>query len=716
MKNMTVFTRYSTQGASSRYRYFLYVNKLYQHDINLEVDSFFDIEYLQNLYYGRKRNLHRIFFSYLKRLMSVLNSADHLLIEYELFPFIPYFIEKLFLRKRKYLLNFDDYVWINYTDKWLLRKKFDKLVKNAAGVIVANDYLFDKIRGLNPRIVKIPTVVDLDLYRQISGKYDKFSLVWIGTPVTYKYIQAFSEMLQKLAEEIDYELIVISTSSLEDQRIPGVNMRFVEWSSSTEAEYLAKAHVGIMPLFQDEFSSGKSAFKIIQYLASGLPVVASNIGENCKVVEENENGFLASNTAEWIEAIKNLKGNPGLYSRIAANSRKSATNYSIDKYFPVFERFLETCLYQDTRPRIKVAFFIIELFSGGAEWQLARLAASLPARGFDVEVICMHGKGDVAAWLEERGIVVHCLNFSKPWKIWKLWVLIGILRKFKPDIFHTWMFHANFVGKIIGTICGVPKIIASLRVAEKERRYHLVLERLTSFLNCRILCNSLSLCEFIKEHKLNKKKLKVIPNSFDNALFSFRERKSPGPGEPWRILFLGRKSTQKGMPYLMGAAGKLKEKGVDFMLDMVGEADPGFDEFLEKEIAEKGLEKIVTMKKSIPHDEIPILMDDYHLLVLPSLWEGMPNVILEAFASGLPAIATNIEGSSDLIEHRKRGLLAEPKDSGDLFKQIDYAFSNYPEMIEMSKRADKFIKENFLPDIIHEHYTKLYKNELKDIH
>ena len=338
---ITMFTRYSSLGASSRYRFFMYAARLREAGNNVKVSSFFDNKYLRCLYSKRRGGGLNVFKAYWQRFRDACKADGLWLIEYELFPFIPYFIERIFLRKHKYILNFDDNVWEKYRGKILLSGKYDKLCRNAAGIIVANDFLYDKVSKLNSNIVKIPTVVNLDLYRCDKPKFDKFTLAWIGTPVTYIYLQKFTSIFRMLAEKYDFELLVIARKSLEYRRIQGVNMRFENWSQERETDLLPRCHAGIMPLTDDEFSRGKSAFKLIQYLASGLPLIASPVGENVKVVDSGENGFLADSPEDWAKALERLIEDEDLYSSMAQNARESAKDYSIQKYFPVFKNFID---------------------------------------------------------------------------------------------------------------------------------------------------------------------------------------------------------------------------------------------------------------------------------------------------------------------------------------------------------------------------------------
>jgi len=340
---MNIFTRYNTLGASSRYRYYMYAARMRDLGEHVDISNFFDEEYLRCLYKGKRAGGFNLLNAYWRRFKALLSAGDNLLIEYELFPFLPYWVEEIFLKRRKYILNFDDNVWEKYAGKRFLSGKYDALVSNAAGIIVANDFLYEKVSKLNKNIIKIPTVVDLDLYRIETNKFDKFTLVWIGTPVTYMYLEKFAETLCKMAEKYDFELLVIARKSLENRRIEGVNMRFENWSQESEIELLLKSHVGIMPLTNDEFSKGKSAFKLIQYSAAGLPVIASPVGENINVVDDGKTGFLADSPDEWLQALGKLIDDKKLYSRMAKNSRKASENYSIQKYFPIIQNFIKNC-------------------------------------------------------------------------------------------------------------------------------------------------------------------------------------------------------------------------------------------------------------------------------------------------------------------------------------------------------------------------------------
>ncbi len=358
------YPRYNRLGASSRTRFFLYFDRWREMEPKpkscggscsgcvapcgevLSIHPGLSDGYLRALYAG-KCGAVRKFWEWCRLGLRLLALEDALVIEYELLPEASYRTEAWFLRHRRYVLNFDDNVWEKYRDRPRLRGKYDALIANAAGVIVANRFLYEKVRPLNANLCLIPTVVDLDAYRRDEPKYETFTVVWIGTPVTYDYLERMLPALQAMSEAVEFELLVVARRELARRPLAGVKVRWVDWSAETEAEYLCRSHVGIMPLVDDAFSVGKSAFKLIQYQAAGLPSLASPVGENCRVVTTGKNGFLPETPGEWAEALRWLHDGAELYCNCAAAARANAYEYSLQKYFPIYREFVTGVL---TRP------------------------------------------------------------------------------------------------------------------------------------------------------------------------------------------------------------------------------------------------------------------------------------------------------------------------------------------------------------------------------
>ncbi len=299
---------------------------------------FYDNDYLQRLYRGHKDYL-ALPAAWRRRRRDAARIAPCSLVEYELFPFRSWRADWKYLQKTRYVVNFDDNVWEKYTRIPWLRQKFDQVTSHAAGVIAANSFLQERAARLNNNVIKIPTVPDLELYQCGLPKFDKFTVVWIGTPVTYGYLEKAAGTLRAVSRAVpDLELIAVASSLLKP--IEGVNMRCLDWSQELETTLLCRSHVGIMPLTDDEFSRGKSSFKIIQYMAAGLPVVASPVGENRLVVKPGETGFLPETPEEWCGALLRLASGHELYQRMSRASKSEGAGYSIQHWGPVMTEFL----------------------------------------------------------------------------------------------------------------------------------------------------------------------------------------------------------------------------------------------------------------------------------------------------------------------------------------------------------------------------------------
>ncbi len=340
---LDICTRYDQLGASSRCRYYLYEDVLRRNGFDVHFHPFFRRNYLKRLYAGHGKSRFHGAISLMRRLAEFPAYGRNLYIEYELLPELPYEVESYFLKNKRYVLNFDDNVWEKYRNRPRLETKYDQLVKNAAGVIAANDFLLEQLRTLQPNLLKLPTVVDLDTYPVHAEKFKKFTVAWIGTPYTYRYLKRFSDTLRQMAQHIDFELLVIAGRHLESQALPGVPMRFIDWSAETEAQELCRCHIGIMPLTDDPFSRGKSAYKLIQYRAAGLPAIASPVGENCNVIRHGINGFLADSPHEWCDALRKLQSGTPLYHQMSHAARESAGEYSLQRYAPALTNFLKYC-------------------------------------------------------------------------------------------------------------------------------------------------------------------------------------------------------------------------------------------------------------------------------------------------------------------------------------------------------------------------------------
>ena len=335
-----IYTRYTELGASSRLRCIRYAATLAECGFDVRLHPLMGDDTLRALYAGQRRG-GKLVRDLARRMLALPRAEKNLWIEYELLPGIPYGIEKLYLRRRRYVLSFDDAVYLNYRGKKLLDGKFERLAAGAAGVMAANDLLVEHFSRFNANTVKIPTAVDTDTLRPGAEKFPRFTVVWIGTPVTFNaHLSPFAPMLAGLSRELGFDLLLIGAPPTAQTRFPGA--RIEAWSEEAERELLPRCHAGIMPLPSDDaFAAGKSAYKLLQYLAAGLPSVASPVGENRVVVRDGETGFLVSSPEEWRAAFRSLATNENCRGSMASASRKEAEKYSFRRYAPVVAKFFE---------------------------------------------------------------------------------------------------------------------------------------------------------------------------------------------------------------------------------------------------------------------------------------------------------------------------------------------------------------------------------------
>ncbi len=342
--------RYSRLGASSRLRSYQYLPFLAEAGIEVTVSSLFDEAYLQRFYAsGTKRagDLARAYLTRLKQLFTV-KRYDLVWLEYELFPWLPAGFEcAMRYLGVPYLVDYDDAIFHRYdqgASVWvrrLLGRKIDRVMACASRVIVGNDYLAERAEQAGARAVQVlPTVVDLSRY-PLKQHHDlrDITIGWIGSPTTVGYLERIREPLTRLAGEYSLRLLIIGADPL---TLPGVVVEALPWSEEREAEMIRQCDVGVMPLNDDPWERGKCGYKLIQYLASGLPVVASPVGVNREIVEPGVNGYLADSDAAWEAAFTRLIEDPQLRRALGLKGReKVQCQYALDVMAPRLIEALE---------------------------------------------------------------------------------------------------------------------------------------------------------------------------------------------------------------------------------------------------------------------------------------------------------------------------------------------------------------------------------------
>lgn len=166
----------------------------------------------------------------------------------------------------------------------------------------------------------LPTNVDINRYVSRSRKvYNSIPIiVWIGTPSNVKYLRSLENVLRKLSKNYNFILRIIGPNF----KIKELNVEILKWEEEKEIDYLFESDIGIMPLYDTEWEKGKCGFKIIQYMASYLPVVASPSPANNEIIENGNTGFIANNDNEWYKFLEKLIVNVNLRRMMGFNGRR----------------------------------------------------------------------------------------------------------------------------------------------------------------------------------------------------------------------------------------------------------------------------------------------------------------------------------------------------------------------------------------------------------
>jgi glycosyltransferase involved in cell wall biosynthesis len=336
-------TRYSLLGSSSRIRFYQYIPYLTSCGVELQIAPLLDDDYVRSLYTGKRQSVSSVVMAYIRRIVRLANSRsfDLLWIEKELFPWLPPLAESLITGLGiPYVVDYDDAVFHRYDlhnnslVRALLGGSIDTIMRRATTVVVGNDFLAERARQAKAyQIEYLPSVVDINRYSVHEKTSGQFRIGWIGSPVTAPYLELIREALEEASKQINARLVLVGAG--DQDPLPGVAKEVLPWSEDSEVAHIQSFDIGIMPLPEGPFERGKCGYKLIQYMACGLPVVASPVGVNTRIVEQGKTGFLASSNADWVEALVMLSKDIGMRGVLGkAGRKKIEQEYSLQVAAP----------------------------------------------------------------------------------------------------------------------------------------------------------------------------------------------------------------------------------------------------------------------------------------------------------------------------------------------------------------------------------------------
>ncbi|CAN5600024.1 MAG: glycosyltransferase family 4 protein [Pyrinomonadaceae bacterium] len=240
------------------------------------------------------------------------------------------------------IFDVDDAIWL-LSDSGFS----EKIVAMCDGVTAGNHWLAEHYERLGKQVWVVPTSVDTDVWKPAGTAATGHWIVgWIGTASNLRYLQLIEEPLaQFLTQHPSARLRVVCDRRPALRLIPPRLWEFAKWSRQSEVENMQTMNVGLMPLEDSEWARGKCAFKMLLYMACGLPVVVSPVGVNRELLQRDEVGFAATEPNDWFESLCRLFDDHALSARLGAAGRKVVeAEYSVEANVPCIAKiFQQVC-------------------------------------------------------------------------------------------------------------------------------------------------------------------------------------------------------------------------------------------------------------------------------------------------------------------------------------------------------------------------------------
>jgi len=261
------------------------------------------------------------------------NNADVVVLLRKTFPYPIFWILRQL--SKKLIFDFDDAIFCNTNGTYSKTRmdRFESTIAKCDYVFAGNEYLANESLKFNQNTAVIPTSVDAKKYElNLPKSKNSLVLVWIGSRSTKKYLVEILPYLEKAALTVPNLKLKVIADFLLTSDILSIDNIF--WNEKTEADELCKSNIGIAPLSIDNWTKGKCALKVLQYMAAGLPVISSESGVNTYVVENGASGYLATNNNQWTELIVLMNKDKTVLEQMGESGRSRVQlEFSIDVVF-----------------------------------------------------------------------------------------------------------------------------------------------------------------------------------------------------------------------------------------------------------------------------------------------------------------------------------------------------------------------------------------------
>lgn len=338
-----------------RFRYEQYLSILENEGFIYDLFPFFDEQTYYILYKNNVlQKVWRVVIGYLKRLqlLFTISNYDYVFVYREIaplgLPVFEWFISQVL--GKKMIVDFDDAIWLpspSSANRWIqflrMPSKLKYLCQWSYKVSCGNTFLANYAKQFNPKTFVIPTTIDtLNHHHTIKEHKNQVLkpvvIGWTGSFSTMIYLESLYPILDTLAERYYIKFNVISNQA---PKHIATYINYIPWHKQTEISDLLSFDIGVMPLSDNQWAAGKCGFKALQYMALGMPVVASPVGVNQHIVQHQQNGYLANTPTDWVDYLSQLIESAPLRAKLGQHGRQFIeANYAVKankhKYLQLF--------------------------------------------------------------------------------------------------------------------------------------------------------------------------------------------------------------------------------------------------------------------------------------------------------------------------------------------------------------------------------------------